>query len=456
MLHTTLAPDFPRTILDTIDEIVYALELSDDTLTQARVTFVSERVRDVLGFTPEEFIENRGLWVTLVHPADLASLEQASREILESGRPGRRYFRIRHKTRDEYVWLEDSIVPQVDAMGTVIGAARDVTARRRSLLQMTFLMENTRDGFFMLDSDLRCTYVNPAGAAMFGGKAADMHGHRITDFLVEPNRTAFAATAAEAVARGEVVRRSGFCHTLNRWLDLAIFPGPDGVVLSLRDVTEQRTSEERLRTWVDEAPVGLFRTIPNGQMLDANGTALAMLGYPSLDRLREQQALDLIADTEDPASAQIDFSRVDRLTGIPVTLRRLDGSPIPVLMNLRTVRDHAGQAVEVLGSFEDRSDPATLRSALLSSARRYRILFDENVTPMVLVSADGTMLSRNKAFLRLVGASDATLQEQTGAFSAHLATPEAFERWPRKSAPRGVWKASNWCCAAVTDPRGGC
>lgn len=227
-------------------------------------------------------------------------------------------------------------------------------------------------------------------------------------------------------------------------------------MLSLRDVTEQRTSEERLRTWVDEAPVGLFRTIPNGQMLDANGTALAMLGYPSLARLREQQALDLIADTEDPASAQIDFSRVDRLTGIPVTLRRLDGSPIPVLMNLRTVRDHAGQAIEVLGSFEDRSDPATLRSALLSSARRYRILFDENVTPMVLVSADGTMLSRNKAFLRLVGASDATLQEQTGAFSAHLATPEAFERWPRKSAPRGVWKASNWCCAAVTDPRGGC
>lgn len=424
----TGSADFPHTLLDTIDEIVYSLDLRGDAgRTGGRVTFVSHRVRDVLGYDPEDFLADPSLWFSLLHPADRASVEASSRQILESGLTGRRNYRLRHRTRGVWLWFEDSVVPQFDEAGALIGcvgAARDVTARRRVTQQMAVLLENSRDGFFTLDESGRCTYVNPAGARMLDRAPAQIVGEHLHLLLTEPERSVFQANHSRAVMEGNVVRSTGFCSSLHRWLEVAYFPSPDGAMVNFRDITAQRTSEERLRTWVDDAPVALFRTIPFGKLLDANGTALAMLRYPNLETFREQTSLDLVVEPSDGSAPRMNLDAFERLSGVPITLRRFDGSHMPVLMNLHTVRDHAGTVIEVLGSFEDRTDPAALRTALLSSGRRYRILFDENVTPLIVVGMDGALVSQNKAFRRLVGSAPGT-EEVTRTLDELLATPGA-------------------------------
>ena len=61
-----------------------------------------------------------------------------------------------------------------------------------------------------------------------------------------------------------------------------------------RDITERtaveqalRESEERYRSLFDGVPIGLYRTTPEGRMLDANSALVEILGFPSREALFE-------------------------------------------------------------------------------------------------------------------------------------------------------------------------
>ena len=60
-----------------------------------------------------------------------------------------------------------------------------------------------------------------------------------------------------------------------------------------------RESEERHRSLFQDIPVGLYRSTPGGQILDANPALVEMLGYPDLESLREAKAAGTYVNAED-------------------------------------------------------------------------------------------------------------------------------------------------------------
>ena len=54
-------------LLDRLPVIIYASELGEN----GRWRYVSPQVEEILGFTPEEFLRDPGLWARQVHPDDL-------------------------------------------------------------------------------------------------------------------------------------------------------------------------------------------------------------------------------------------------------------------------------------------------------------------------------------------------------------------------------------------------
>jgi PAS domain-containing protein len=75
------------------------------------------------------------------------------------------------------------------------------------------------------------------------------------------------------IVRGEVVPHRDACGEI------------DGVLVSVRDVTEQRLAEratrdaeERFRLAFDHAPIGLALVSPEGRWLRVNGTLCEMIG----------------------------------------------------------------------------------------------------------------------------------------------------------------------------------
>ena len=56
--------------------VIYAFEASGD----YRPTFISQNIKELLGYEREEYLESPEFWRSRVHPADLARIEKGYRD----------------------------------------------------------------------------------------------------------------------------------------------------------------------------------------------------------------------------------------------------------------------------------------------------------------------------------------------------------------------------------------
>jgi PAS domain S-box-containing protein len=115
-----------------------------------------------------------------------------------------------------------------------------------------------------------------------------------------------------------------------------------------------RESEGRYRTLFENAPVGIYRTTPEGQTLAANPAFLRLLGYSSFEELA---ASDLNIECSDHGYPRKRFQelmeRHREVTGLEGAWRRRDGSIVHVRENARVFRDDSGRVLYYEGTVED-------------------------------------------------------------------------------------------------------
>ena len=68
-------------------------------------TFVSDNIRRVLGYPPEDYLTQPDFWRSHVHPEDLEAVEASQSELFEKGRHASEY-RFR-KADGIYCWVSD-------------------------------------------------------------------------------------------------------------------------------------------------------------------------------------------------------------------------------------------------------------------------------------------------------------------------------------------------------------
>jgi diguanylate cyclase (GGDEF)-like protein/PAS domain S-box-containing protein len=121
--------DFRR-LVERLPVIVYTAELGE----QGCWRYVSPQVEEILGYSPEEFVRDRGLWARLLHPEDRdRALAMESEEHL--GRRNSAPIAYRMFRRDgEVVWMQDEAVLEADEDGVPIwhGVLYDVSERKRA------------------------------------------------------------------------------------------------------------------------------------------------------------------------------------------------------------------------------------------------------------------------------------------------------------------------------------
>jgi PAS domain S-box-containing protein len=160
-----------------------------------------------------------------------------------------------------------------------------------------------------------------------------------------------------------------------------------------------RASEERYRTLFERMPIGLYRTKPEGQIIDANPALVEMLGYPDRASLLAMNAGDIFIHPQDRQAEMDLLDQKRQPVSTELQLKRFDGSSIWVRDTVRPVFAQDGQVSYYDGSLEDitehrRADEAHL---LLAS------IVKSSDDAIIAETLDGTIVSWNSGAEKIFG-----------------------------------------------------
>ncbi len=224
-------------------------------------TYVSPKVRDILGYEPAEIV---GKSVFGLIPADEAGRLIAARQAATQGRnPFSFLENINVHKNGHRVVLEESGVPFFDPSGRFLGyrgMSRDVTKLRRAdeenrRLREFFqnVAESIVTGVWVSDRDDRIFYVNKAAVDIAGVPSSALIGISVSDYCSPPAMREFGLLYGRAKEtmkpvrydRVGIVTPSGRQSRLSGWLIPRTKDGLryDGMICTVEDVTGRQPAD---------------------------------------------------------------------------------------------------------------------------------------------------------------------------------------------------------------------
>jgi PAS domain S-box-containing protein len=114
-----------------------------------------------------------------------------------------------------------------------------------------------------------------------------------------------------------------------------------------------RESEKRYRTLFERVPVGIYRTTPEGKIVDTNPALVRMLGYPDKKSLISLRAIDLFVDPERRKLQRMLLKQKKVVREFETQMRRYDGTIIWMQDNARAVQDKEENVLFYEGTLKD-------------------------------------------------------------------------------------------------------
>ena len=185
-----------------------------------------------------------------------------------------------------------------------------------------------------------------------------------------------------------------------------------------------KKSEAHYHSLVDNVPIGLYRTTPDGRVMDANPTLVRMFRCRDRETLPSLRAEEMYVSAED---RQLFMKAVDdQPAGTPceIQMRRCDGAAIWVENQSTVFRDPEGQVLYYEGSLKDITERKLAEKALRESEARFRTAFENASVGMALVSLQGIFLEVNLALAQMIGYSPA---DMVGRPVAEFTHPEDLD-----------------------------
>ena len=143
---------------------------------------------------------------------------------------------------------------------------------------------------------------------------------------------------------------------------------------ALRLDQELQQSEVRYRTLVDEVPIGIYRTAPDGTILLANRHLARMLGAESGDEAIGLNSTAFYADPSARTALREVLARDGSVRHYPAQWLTPSGELLSVRVDAREVRGADGEVLHYEGAVEDVTAETQALEALHTSEARFRAL----------------------------------------------------------------------------------
>ena len=250
------------------------------------LTFISDNVEDLTGFSPEHFLNDTGFWLSRLNADDAPTMEAELRLQLAMGQGTReyRFTNAQGLTR----WIRDQFRLVLDDLGRpaeIVGYLTDVTARR--LIKEALESSEARYRAIVEDqTELVCrfrpngaiTFANEAVARYFGKTKEELIGSSfMADLPAEENERLdrHLGSLTQSSPMGTIEYRLVMPNGEERWLsrnDHALYDQQGRLVEYQsvgRDITSRVLSERALEKLMDEKErlrlnlEAVFRSIPD-------------------------------------------------------------------------------------------------------------------------------------------------------------------------------------------------
>lgn len=408
-------------------------------------TYASPRVRNLLGYEPEEILGKTPF--DLMPPDEARRVEEVFARIAARREPVQLLENTLVHRDGHLVVVQTNGAPVFDDRGAFKGyrgVDRDITeqkraeqALRQSESRYRALVESSEDAIFQLDPEGRYLFMNLAGARGLGCRPEDLVGLSLAD--VFPRETVERQMrAVRRVLHTKRPMRVEIPVTVKgneRQYSAVLVPVPgdsgevESVIAIARDIThlkrvedDLRASQERLKILFELAPDPYVLLDLEGKLVDANRAAERMSGYDKDEligvnllqtRLFPPASLEVVRDTLARSSEGLPTEPKE------LVLNRKDGRP--VVLESRTYPVTIDNRTLVLAIIRD----ITERKRLFEALKRTN---EELVAGRARIQkqADEVPAARNRlAFLvEASTALTATLDYQSQLSRlAHLAVP---------------------------------
>ena len=279
-------------------------------------------------------------------------------------------------------------------------------------------------------------------------EAASLFARRIA---VQPDRWIDRELIAAELLRARVDRvlvRFECEHPApGSWMEVVAYPSPDGLALSVWDISERKQAEAALaeseayyRDLFEDAPIGYQELDLEGRFVRVNRTQLAMLGYAK-DEMIGRHIWDFQwVHGEDPVETRRNFFEKMMSGRLPPTFERVrvrkDGTLLPVLVEDRFIRDASGAITGLRSTMLD----ITRRKEWEGAQARLAAIVESSGDAIIGKNLDGVITSWNPGATAIYGYAP---EEVLGRPVSLLIPPEQANELPAILARPGAGNASN-------------
>ena len=419
-------------LVSTVPVVIHTCKAEGD----FSATFVSDGVRALWGYEPDDFLRNNRFWMDRLHPEDADRIIAGLDSVLTAGEYCHEY-RFRNKS-GEYRWVRDELRLLRGTGGEpleVVGHCFDITERKLSEDTAAFLasiVQSSEDSIVGTDLDGSILSWNTSSELLWGYSAREVIGKHLK-ILFLPERAHEINGSLEMIRQDEPIKRFETVRVRKdgSLLAVSVILSPVknthgkllGVAAIYRDITERKQAEEQLLAakQAAEASAASLRVSEERYALATQATYDGIFDWnlatgesylsPRFKQILGYCPDDLpndfatFVDRVHPEDRQQVSGRISGNlpeTAAPtfedeVRVCCKDGNFRWVAARSRLVRSPEGKPMRFIGSIRDITARKAAEAKLAASEKRLRDILDSLYGFVGLYTLEGTVLYVNRA-----------------------------------------------------------